>query len=388
VSTTWAAGWPPGGRRPWAGAPAAALCIPVGVVQVVGSYFAGQNQHQPLDALAFLLVLVGPVALAARRRFPVPVLAVTLTATVAYLLLGYPYGPIYLSLAIAFFSAVIAGHRTAAWLVAGAGFATYFGLLYLLDRRPRPTLASMAAHAAWLLVVLVVAEVIRIRREQIREAQRTRLAESRRQASDERLRIARDLHDVLGHHISLINVQAGVALHLIDEHPEQARTALSAIKQASSDALREMRSVLGVLRQADEEAPRQPAPSLSRLDDLVSRTSAAGITVRAQVHGQPRPLPAGIDSAAYRVVQEALTNVSRHAPAATATVQLSYGARELIVQVDDDGRGGPSEDTSGSGSGIPGMRERAAALGGRLEAGRMPYGGFRIRATFPLDGGE
>jgi signal transduction histidine kinase len=101
-------------------------------------------------------------------------------------------------------------------------------------------------------------------------------------------------------------------------------------------------------------------------------------------------LPAGIDSAAYRVVQEALTNVSRHAPAATATVQLSYGARELIVQVDDDGRGGPSEDTSGSGSGsgIPGMRERAAALGGRLEAGRMPYGGFRIRATFPLDGGE
>lgn len=200
------------------------------------------------------------------------------------------------------------------------------------------------------------------------EAERTREEEARRRASEERLRIARELHDVLAHNISLINVQSGVALHLIDERPEQARTALVAIKQASKDALREVRSTLGALREVDEEPPRSPTPSLARLDDLAARVAVAGLEVRTRVAGEARPLPAGVDLAAFRIVQEALTNVARHAGPATATVQVTYGERDLTVQVDDDGGGAPGEAAPG-GSGILGMRERAAALGGELEAG-------------------
>jgi signal transduction histidine kinase len=213
--------------------------------------------------------------------------------------------------------------------------------------------------------------------------------EARRRASEERLRIARDLHDVLAHNISLINVQAGVALHLMGERPEQARTALSAIKQASKDALTELRSVLDILRGGDEHAPRAPAPTLARLDDLVSQAAAAGLAVRTEIEGEARPVPSGLDGAAFRVLQEALTNVARHAGPATAIVRLSYGERDLTVQVDDDGLGPASQGghaTLGSGRGIVGMRERVTALGGELEAGPRPGGGFRVRARLPLGG--
>ena len=210
--------------------------------------------------------------------------------------------------------------------------------------------------------------------------------ESRRRASEERLRIARELHDALGHHISLINVQAGVALHLMDERPEQARTALSAIKQASKEALTELRSVLDVLRQVDEQAPRTPTPTLARLEELISQSVAAGLDVRAETQGEVRPLPFGVDVAAYRIVQEALTNVARHAGPAAATVRIAYGERDVTVQVEDDGRGPPSHGSSGSGKGLLGMRERVATLGGELEAGPRPDGGFRVRARLPLEG--
>ena len=220
------------------------------------------------------------------------------------------------------------------------------------------------------------------------ELARTEAEEARRRASEERLRIARELHDVLAHDISLINVQAGVALHLMEEHPEQARTALTAIKAASKDALGELRSVLDVLRQADEGPPRAPTAGLEHLDRLVTGAAAAGIDVRVVTDGRARPLPPGVDLAAFRIIQEALTNVTRHAGPATATISLTYGDDELTVQVDDDGKGRPLSGANGSGNGIPGMRERAAALGGRLEAGPRPGGGFRVRASLPLDGGR
>jgi signal transduction histidine kinase len=209
--------------------------------------------------------------------------------------------------------------------------------------------------------------------------------EARRRTSDERLRIARELHDVVAHNISLINVQAGSALHLMDQQPERARAALSAIKDASKETLVELRSVLGVLRQVDEEAPRSPAPGLAHLDDVVARANSAGLPVQVEVEGAANGLPPGVDRAAYRIVQEALTNVTRHAGPARAMVRISYGERDLVVQVDDDGIGAPGNGVVSPGNGILGMRERAAALGGEVQAGPRPDGGFRVRAWLPVD---
>ena len=188
---------------------------------------------------------------------------------------------------------------------------------------------------------------------------------------------------MLAHDISLISVQAGVALHLMDEQPDQARTALTAIKAASKDALGELRSVLDVLRQGDEGPPRSPTAGLEDLDRLVAGAAAAGIDVRVVTSGTPRRLPPTVDLAAFRIVQESLTNVTRHAGPATATVSLTYGDGDLTVEVEDDGRAANGAPAPGAGNGIRGMQERAAALGGTLDAGPKPGGGFRVRAKLP-----
>src|SRR6266498_5727788 len=220
--------------------------------------------------------------------------------------------PIWLPLIIALFNAMIRGHRLVAWGSLALGYPAFMWLPYLVGSEPKPPNALAAVGiAAWLLVLGTVAEIARIRRERSLETARMHAEEARRRASEERLRIARELHDVLAHNISLINVQAGVALHLIDEQPEQARTALAAIKQASKEALGELRSVLEVLRRSGEAEPRTPQPGLDELDDLVSRAGAAGLEVSVEVDGMPRPLPAEIDLAAFRIVQEAVTNVAR-----------------------------------------------------------------------------
>jgi signal transduction histidine kinase len=192
------------------------------------------------------------------------------------------------------------------------------------------------------------------------------------------------LHDVLGHSLSLINVQAGVALALMDRKPEQARTALTAIKQASKEALVEVQSVLDSLRQPDEEAPRAPAPGIGNITELVRRAEAAGLSVEVEQAEQLPSLPANVGGAAYRIVQEALTNVVRHAGAATVSIRICQEDGDLVVVVDDDGAGGPGSLAAGGGSGIRGMRDRAAALGGQLTAGPRPGGGFRVRARLPL----
>ena len=218
------------------------------------------------------------------------------------------------------------------------------------------------------------------------KAQAARELDDRRRASEERLRIARDLHDVIGHNISLINVQAGVGLDLMDAQPEQARASLAAIKTVSKEALEELRTMLGALRQAGDEVPRAPAPGLDRVPELVDLTRTAGLTVKAEVVGVPRPVPTTVDVAAYRIVQESLTNVARHAGSATATVRVSYQAESLLVEVLDNGRALNSngKPTPGSGTGIAGMRERAATVGGQLEAGPRPGGGFAVKASLPL----
>jgi signal transduction histidine kinase len=180
-------------------------------------------------------------------------------------------------------------------------------------------------------------------------------------------------------------VQSGVALHLLDQQPDQARTALSAINDASAAALREMRAVLGVLRRVDEAPPRAPAAGLHQLDTLVERSAGTGLKVDVEIEGEQRPLPASVDLAAYRIVQESLTNVARHANAKAASVHLTYRDSGLTVQIDDDGRGNVTAARPQGGNGIVGMRERAAALGGRLQVGPRPGGGYRVRATLPLE---
>jgi len=348
-----------------------------------------------LDAGAYALLALGPLALVLRRRYVRQVLAFVFVVTAAYVARGYPLGPNFLSLGLAIVSAMFAGERVLAWAAVGAGWLLFLGLPWALGHSGGPKVLAALAIAAWLLVALAGAERMRGRQERFAQARRARELQARSQADEERLRIAQELHDVLAHNISLINVQSGVALHLMDEKPEQARIALTAINEASADALREVRSVLGVLRGNVEQAPRAPAAGLDRLDDLVTRTTAAGVGVTLEVHGERRPLPASIDLAAFRIVQEALTNIVRHAGAGAATVELTYGPDELTVKVDDNGhgldasgsrRGLQVSDDEGGGNGIPGMRERAVALGGTFDAGPRSGGGFRVRARIPLPG--
>ncbi len=374
-------GWRPGH------APVVRLAIFIAAIQVVGTSIAQHDQvtARPLGHWGYALLLAGPVALLFRRRYRVAAVAVTIGVTVAYLLLGYPYGPVVAAPIVAVIGALRAGRRVPVWVLTGIGYALCVGLgrlpgLHLRYLRFGEAVGALVAIGAVLLLgeaarvqSRYLAELARTRAEQAR----TRAEQQRRQASEERLRIARELHDVLGHHLSLISVQAGVGLHLMDEQPEQARTALLAIKQASAEALREVRSVLGVLRAEDEQAPRAPAPSLANLRTLADDTGA-----RTVIEGEPRDLPAELDRAAYRIAQEALTNVRRHAgPAASATVTIGYAADQLTLRVSDDGRGGVAAD---DGNGIAGMRARAAALGGTLTAGPGPAGGFQVEARLPL----
>jgi signal transduction histidine kinase len=216
------------------------------------------------------------------------------------------------------------------------------------------------------------------------EAVRTRDEVARRKAVEERLRIARELHDSLTHSISVIQVQSGVAVHLARKRGEEVPAALLAIEEASADAARELRSTLGVLREQDG----CDGSGLGQLDRLVARTRTAGLAVTVTVTGVRLTLPSDVDQAAYRIVQEALTNVGRHAGEASAWVHLGYSATSLTVQVDDDGAAvtavADGGRTSGTGLGLMGMRERVSALGGRLSAGPRDGGGFRVRAELPV----
>jgi signal transduction histidine kinase len=344
------------------------------------------HAYRSFDVGAVVLLITAAAILAWRRRYPVPVTVAAFVVTLAYFLLGYPDGPIWLSLIVAGFTAAVRGHRLAAAGVAVASFAVFPWLDYLARNAPAPSAGFLAGLAAWILLLLGAAEFVRFRRERAAAAARIREEETLRRASEERLRIARELHDTIGHHLSLINVQSGVALHLGEELPEQARSSFSAIKQASKEALAELRSVLSILRQEDEPAPRAPAPTLARLDDLVAQAATAGLTVRTETEGQVRPLPFSVDAAAFRIIQEALTNVTRHAaPAtATATVCVGYTEQQLTIQVDDDGCG-VQPNTAADGKGITGMRERVTAIGGEFQAGPRPGGGFQVRARLPLD---
>lgn len=362
-----------------------ALVLIVGAIEIgITSVAAGHQDRGDLGVAGIALLGLGVASLPLRHRFPVGVLAFVLTTTLAYWSLGYPEGPIFLALLIALFQAVLTGHRRAAIASLVIGFIGFPWLGYVIGRSSRPLWGEIAALAAWLIALLAITELVRSRRDRARDAALGHAEALKRQATDERMRIARELHDAVAHNMSLINIQAGVALHLMDDEPEQARTALTTIKQASKEALVELRSILGVLRQVDEGAPRSPTPSLDRLGDLVANAAASGVDVHLDVEGDLADLPRSTDLAAFRIIQESLTNVARHSNVPVAVVRIRAGAGTLGVEILDEGTGAGRSEIPGGGNGIAGMRERAAAAGGRLDAGPRPGRGFAVRAELPL----
>ncbi|CAM5595832.1 sensor histidine kinase [Streptomyces fumanus] len=370
-------------RPPWR-----STAVLVGFV-LVGSGFAARAQEgerAALDAFAGALLLLAGALPLWRRRHPVAVAFGTAAVVLVYLGAGYPYGPVLFAVAVACFGAVVAGHRRAAWAAAGLLWAGHVLIAHWLYRWLPPTGDTAASWgqeavvAAWAVAVVAVSELARVRREQGARDRAERARAARRRADAERLRIARELHDVLAHSLSVINVQAGVGLALLDSDPEPARAALRTIKAQSKEALGEVRQVLDTLR-APGDAPRAPAPGLDRLPELVEQAAAAGLAVA--VRGRPPRLPPGTDLAAFRIVQEALTNVVRHSASRHARVRLDAAGGALRLRVDDDGPPAGA-DAGGGGNGLAGMRERAAALGGTIEAGPRPDGGFRVLAVLPV----
>jgi signal transduction histidine kinase len=373
------------------------LATAVVAAELIGAttLLIGDGAGRALDPIGYLLIVANGAALALRNRHPSGVLLAVAVTALAYTLLDYP-GPFYtIALVFAVWAAVAAGQRLMAIVVTAVLFAATLvaGIVYRVGHLEDP--AGVYWFTGWLVAGFVMGEVSRARRETLAqleqralEAEHTREEEARRRAGEERLRIARELHDVLAHSISVINVQAGVAVHLLDKQPEHARSALVAISQASKDALRELRATLGVLRQVDEADARGPAPGLAGLDDLVGRTSRAGLAVAVDRDGDARQLPPATDLAAYRIIQESLTNVARHSEARRATVSIHYGSHDVVIQVDDDGLGATANPTPDGGHGLLGMRERALAAGGELEAGPRPEGGFRVRARLPAEAGS
>ena len=371
----------------------AALALGSAVFLVVAAPH-GRAGETSLDAFGYLLLVASALVLILRRRAPVAVLTVVLACVLGYQLRDYPeVAPVPVLVAV--YTAVRAGRR--ALTVAITGSAVVVGLLTASPSAGETLRDVMERRLplGWIVAAGVTAEVVRQREAAVRaaeeraaEAERTREETARRRAGDERLRIARELHDSLTHSISVIKVQAGVAVHLARKRGEAVPDALVAIQEASRDATRELRATLDVLRTDMGEAAgdESPGSGLDRLDELVERARAAGVPAVVTVNGSRRSLPAEVDRAAYRIVQEALTNIGRHAARpATVSVRLDYRPDGLAVQIDDDGQ----ETLAAApvpGMGLIGMRERVIALGGRLRAEPRPEGGFTVRAELPANG--
>jgi signal transduction histidine kinase len=360
----------------------------------LGATFAVTSDHHPARSLRVVdvvLVLAGPVALLARRRYPVIVMWIAFLASLGPRTDGFAY----LSLIVAFFSTILLGHRRAGWLMLLGGYVGSLWVAPLVLEQPTTSVSGALELGGWLAVLGVAAEAVRIRRERMAEAAAARSAEARLRAGAQRLEVARELHDVVGHNISLINLQAGIGLDLFETQPEQARDALSAIRQVSGEALDELRVMLASLRdgEGERQAPRAPTPSLDQLPELLEPARRAGLSVTVQRTGSPRALGGAVELAAYRIIQESLTNVARHASDATVTIDMRYDSDGLELHVRDDGSPWqrPSCDPSplgGPGSGVAGMQERAEAVGGSLDVNRRLSGGFEVTARLPAGSGR
>src|SRR5829696_2509647 len=341
---------------------------------------------RPVDALAVVVGVVAGVSLLGRRHWPWLVFAVVLAAAVVYTARSYPGGPIYLAGAIALYSVAIVSSRTVAYVTAAATALALFATSVL--GRGEADVTDLL-FVGWPAVAVLAADAVRGRRERVAaEAERRRheaeqhREEERRRLAEDRLRIARDLHDSVAHSMATINVQSGVAAHVLDRNPGQAGAALEAIRVASRDVLDELGAILDVLRDG-EVAPRHPTPDLGRLDALVESSRLAGVDVDLRRHGSFDDVSPAVAAAAYRITQEALTNVIRHAAVDRARVELRRrpdGGVEL--EVSDTGRGAAAVASGGSGRGLVGIRERAAITGGTATIGPRPDGGFTVRVVW------
>jgi signal transduction histidine kinase len=334
--------------------------------------------------VALLLVAVAALVLAWRRRYPMTVLAVSTAAVAAYSLLGFVNGAALLSPTLALYSvAVVATTRQATI----AGGATLVALMTssAVDNPFGPTGGGYDLIPALVAAAFFGGIAVSNHRAFIASIQARADEDASRRVGEERLRIARDLHDVVAHTMSTINVQATAAAQVLTERPQTAAAALAAIRTASRDGLRELRAILNVLRQADDADPTAPTPGLTQLDALIAGANQAGLPTSLEVSGTAADLPLTVDLAAYRIIQESLTNAIRHAGPATAMVRLTYSDSELLIAVADTGRGAIPSPANG-GYGLIGMRERAAAAGGTMQAGTAPGGGYLVTARLPVGG--
>jgi signal transduction histidine kinase len=371
-----------------------AFAAVVGAVMVFGSARAAVGQMPPrraLDALAYALVVSAAVALVGRRVWSSATLVVTAAGTSVYLAVGYPYGPIV-------FAPIIALYTAAAWWRVGPSLAAC-GLVTVAVVAPVlwvvadrvDVVAAASARLVFFVGVLPWMVGMVVRSARLGDL-RVRVEDERRRVYEERLQIAAEVHDVVGQGLAVIAMQAGVALHVADTRPEQAKTALEAIRRTSRDALDELRGTLAVFRQPDggEDtlggAVRHSLPGLGQLDRLVANMADSGLEVQLIVEGQPTALPTMVDLAGYRIVQESLTNVLRHAGPTRSTVRVDYQPDGVVLAITDDGRARVGDEVGSGGHGIAGMRERAAVLGGWLQAGPRSQGGFSVQARLPVGG--
>ncbi|MER7826077.1 histidine kinase [Streptomyces sp. NPDC096097] len=384
----------------------AVLAFGAFVTMILGSFADPHGPHGPTfrtlapEPFSLLLMLLGATALVFRRLQPRAVLAVTCGLSLLELTTGEPRAPVAMCTVIALYTVASRTDRPTTWRIGVLTMAGLTGVAMLAGPLPWYAQENIGIFA-WTGMAAAAGDAVRSRRafvdairERAERAERTRDEEARRRVAEERLRIARDLHDVVAHHIALVNVQAGVAAHVMDKRPDQAKEALAHVRDASRSALNELRATVGLLRQSgDPEAPTEPAPGLGVLDELVDTFRHAGLPVEVivQLDGTPQAgaLPAAVDLAAYRVIQEALTNVRKHAgPGAKAEVSVVRVGPSVEVTVLDDG--GESADPApeptdpGGGHGLLGMRERTGALGGTCFAGPRFGGGYRVHAILPL----
>jgi signal transduction histidine kinase len=349
-------------------APSPALAD-IGVAAVVLFICIGGTLHQaPHQPWALALAVTAALSLVVRRRWPVVTLAIVTVTTSVYLVVGFPYGPILLTLLVAVYS--VARHRPTRTAALAALIALVVLIVHVVVRSGSlgASLLGLVPGSAWIVVPFALGVSMRFYGENVAR-------QRNRRADEERLRVAQEVHDIVGHGLSAIQMQADIALHVMPKQPEQAAAALAAISRTSREALDELRVTLALAR----DDSRAPMPGLARLDALAARTGESGLPVRIHTVGQPRPLPGPVDLAAYRVVQESLTNALRHAGPAVATVHVGYHPDAVSVVVVDTGHGGEV----GPGQGIEGMRRRVAALGGTFSAGPSEGGGFRVTARIP-----
>ena len=380
----------------------ALLAVFIAVMQVQGTLSRpeeeGAQSLTDFGNLGYVLLIVSGLVIVGRRRWPVPVFLVTGLASVVYYSLDFPDGPGWLGLFVSLYTLTAYGDGRRSLQIAAGGIAvlTVVWLVAGSDVEPREAIGWVFFRIGASVMSAALGESVRSRRviaaeaqERAEWAERTREEEARKRVDAERLRIAREVHDTVAHSIAIINVQAGVTAHVLDRRPERARETLVAIEQTSSQALREMRAVLGVLRDTDDG--RTPHPGVGQADELIASARDAGLDITLQADPPPPALPSAVSSAVYRILQESLTNVIRHVGPTRVTIALDYGDNAVAVRVVDEGCGRVADQASNGtsrttepGRGILGMRERCQLLGGDLTAQPRPDGGFEVSARLPL----